>query len=99
MVGSPTVSYGNRDLFQRDAEYATKHAAQPLPARVYFFVGELEEGEEDTTMTDTIRFAMLLQSRQYEGLVIEKRIFPEMNHCDVPAPGFQAGLKFALKRI
>jgi predicted alpha/beta superfamily hydrolase len=96
IVGSPTLSYGNRYLFQQEEAFAKDH--QQLTSKVYFFVGEGEEGPDETTVTDMLRMIAVLQSRKYEGLVMEKRIFPDLNHCEVVAPGFQAGLKFALKR-
>ncbi|HEU5369576.1 MAG TPA: alpha/beta hydrolase-fold protein [Ktedonobacterales bacterium] len=96
IVGSPTLSYGNRWVFAREEAFAQAH--QPLPASVYLYVGELEEDINDSTLTDTLRFAAILQGRQYEGFSLVKRVFRDQNHCEVAAPGFQAGLKFALKK-
>lgn len=96
ILGSPTLSYGNRDLFRREAAFAA--APKPLPATLYLFVGELEENLNDTTMTDTLRLAAVLQGRNYTGLSLIKRVFPEQNHCEVAAPGIQWGLRQALKR-
>ena len=45
-----------------------------------------------------MRLAAILQGRKYEGLTLVKYVFPDQNHCEVAAPGFQAGLKFALKK-
>jgi hypothetical protein len=45
-----------------------------------------------------LRFAALLQSRNYEGLSLVKQVFMGLGHCEVVAPGYQAGLKFALKK-
>ena len=59
---------------------------------------ELEEGVDDTTLSDTIRFAAILQGRKYEGLTVAKRIFAEQTHCAVAAVGFQWGLKAVLKK-
>ena len=44
------------------------------------------------------RLAAILQGRKYEGFSLVKHVFAHQNHCEVAAPGFQAGLKFALKR-
>jgi predicted alpha/beta superfamily hydrolase len=95
IVGSPTLSYGNRFTFQREEAFAKEHSK--LPAKVYLYVAELEEAIDDTTLTDTLRLAAILQGRNYEGLSLVKRIFPDQNHCEVAAVGFQGGLKFALK--
>jgi uncharacterized protein len=96
IIGSPTLSYGNRFTFQQEEAFAKEHST--LPAKVYLYVGELEESLDDQTVTDTLRLAAILQSRKYEGLSLVKHVFPDQNHCEVAAPGFQAGLKFALKK-
>ena len=96
IIGSPTLSYGNRYMFGREEAFAQDH--QHLPARVYLYAAELEEALDDTTLTDTLRLAVILQSRHYEGFSLVKHVFPDQNHCEVAAPGFQAGLKFALKK-
>ena len=97
IVGSPTLTYGNRFTFQREEAFAKEH--KKLPAKVYLYVGELEEGIDDSTVTDTLRLAAILQGRKYEGLSLVKYVFPDQNHCEVAAPGFQWGLKFALKKV
>lgn len=96
IIGSPTLPYGNRVMFQREQAFAQEH--KKLPAKVYLYVAELEEDSHDTTLTDTLRLAAILQSRHYEGFSLVKHIFPDQNHCEVAAPGFQAGLKLALKK-
>lgn len=96
IIGSPTLSYGNRFMFEREEAFAQEH--KQLPARVYLYAAELEEALDDTTLTDTLRLAVILQSRHYEGFSLVKHVFRDQNHCEVVAPGFQAGLKFALKR-
>ncbi len=96
VIGSPTLFYGNRFMFGREEAFAKEHKS--LPARVYLYAAELEEALDDTTLTDTLRFAVILQSRNYEGLSLVRHVFEDQNHCEVAAPGFQAGLKFALKK-
>lgn len=96
IIGSPTLSYGNRFMFQREEAFAQEH--KHLPAKVYLYAADLEEEINDTTLTDTLRFAVILQSRKYKGFSLVKRVFRDQNHCEVVAPGFQAGLKFALKK-
>ena len=97
VIGSPTLSYGNRFLFGREEAFAQEH--KRLPARVYLYAAELEEAIDDTTLTDTLRFGVILQSRNYEGFSLVRHVFEDQNHCEVAAPGFQAGLKFALKKV
>lgn len=96
VLGSPTLSYGNRFTFQQEEMFAKDREA--LPVKMYLYVGELEEDLSDTTMTDTLRFAAILQGRKYEGFSLVKHIFLDQNHCEVAAPGIQWGLKHALKK-
>lgn len=96
IIGSPTLSYGNRYLFQREEIFSKENTK--LPVKIYMYVGEREEDIKDTTMTDTLRMAAILQGRKYEGLSLVKHVFLDQNHCEVAAPGFQWGLKHALKK-
>ena len=96
IIGSPTLSYGNRFTFEREESFAKEH--KKLNAKIYLYVGEYEEDIKDTTMTDTLRIAAILQGRKYEGLSLVKHVFLDQNHCEVAAPGFQWGLKYALKK-
>jgi predicted alpha/beta superfamily hydrolase len=96
IVGSPTLSYGNRFMFAREEAFAKEH--KRLPAKMYLYAADLEESLDDTTLTDTLRFAVILQSRQYEEFSLIRHVFRDQNHCEVAAPGFQGGLKFALKK-
>jgi uncharacterized protein len=96
IIGSPTLSYGDRFTFRQEAAFAQAH--RQLPVKIYLFVSELEEGQDDFTLTDTLRLAAILGGRKYEGLSLVKHIFADQNHCEVAAPGFQWGLKSALKK-
>jgi predicted alpha/beta superfamily hydrolase len=96
IVGSPTLSYGERFTFKREEAFAKEH--RQLPVKVYLYAAELEEDINDSTVTDTLRLAAILQARAYEGFSLVKHVFVDQNHCEVAAPGFQAGLKFALKK-
>ncbi|MBC7814799.1 MAG: alpha/beta hydrolase [Burkholderiales bacterium] len=96
IIGSPTLSYGNRITFQYEETFAKEH--KKIPAKVYLYVGELEEDIKNETLTDTLRLAAVLQGREYEGFSLVKHVFLDQNHCEVSAPGFQWGLKSALKK-
>jgi predicted alpha/beta superfamily hydrolase len=96
IIGSPTLSYGNRFMFEREEAFAKEH--KKVPAKAYLYAAEYEEGLHDTTLTDTLRLAAILQGRKYEGLTVVKHVFPDQEHCAVATPGFQWGLKFALKK-
>lgn len=95
VLGSPTLSYGERFMFTHEEAFAKGHKA--LPATVFLFAGEHEESLGDTTLTDTLRFAAILEGRGYEGLTVSARLFTGQNHCEVAIPGIQAGLLIALK--
>jgi predicted alpha/beta superfamily hydrolase len=97
IIGSPTLSYGNRFTFQREEAFAKER--RKLPATVYLYVGDEEIVEiGETALTDTIRLAAILQSRKYEGFSLVKQVFLDYNHCEVAAPGIHWGLKRALKK-
>jgi predicted alpha/beta superfamily hydrolase len=95
IIGSPFLSYGSGYIFNLEEQFAKRH--KKLAAKVHLWVGELEETRDDTTLSDTIRFGAILESRKYKGLTLNKQIFPDLEHSEVIAPGFQAALKSALK--
>lgn len=96
IIGSPALGYGDKFMFKYEEAFSKKH--RRLGARVYLSIGELEESVNDPMLTDMFRFAAMLEKRQYQGLTLVKRIFADENHCEVIAPGFQAGLKWALEK-
>jgi predicted alpha/beta superfamily hydrolase len=96
IIGSPTLSYSNHFTFQQEATFAS--ASKRLPVKMYLFAGEREESLDDRTLTDTLRLAATLESREYEAFSLSKHVFADQNHCEVAAAGFQWGLKHALKK-
>lgn len=95
VLASPELGWGNRFLFKQEEAYSA--ANKRLKARVHLSAGEWEEGTNDTTHSDVIRFHALVESRNYEALTFDKHIFAKLNHCEVVAPAFQAGLLWALR--
>ena len=93
VIGSPTLAYGDRYVFQQESQFA--RANDSLPAKVFIYAGD-EESLEDSTLTDTIRFSTILRGRDYLDLELASEYFPAHDHCAVAAPGIHAGLKFAL---
>ena len=89
ILGSPTLSYGNRFTFDQEAAFAKTN--QQLPAKVYLFVGEQEESADDTTMTDTLRLAAISQDRKYEGFSLVKHLFLDRITVRSPRRGFNGG--------
>ncbi len=96
IVGSPTLSYADRFTFRQEEAFA--EARRALPVTLYLYAGELEESADDQTLTDTLRLAAILRGRNYDRLTLIQHIFPDQNHCEVAAAGFQAGLKLALTK-
>jgi predicted alpha/beta superfamily hydrolase len=96
IAASPSLNFAENAMFSLESKYAKKH--KRLPAQVYLSAGELEEGSDDTTLTNMYRFAALLESRKYKGFSLTKQMFLDNNHAEVTAPAFQAGLKLALKK-
>jgi len=99
IIGSPALGYGEKFVFKQEAQFAQEH--KELAARVHLWIGELEEPADNTnnvSVSDTVRFGAVLESRKYKGLTLAKQIFANENHCEVLAPGFQAGLKWVLEK-
>lgn len=96
IASSPSLNFAENAMFSLESEYAKNH--KRLQAHVYLSAGELEEANDDTTLTDMYRFAALLESRKYKGFSLTKHVFLDNDHCEVTAPAFQAGLKMALKK-
>ena len=96
LICSPSLYMHDRIILKLEEQYAKRH--KRLAAKVYLSVGELEENSQNTMVRDVIQLAAALQSRKHKGSTLRKQIFLDLNHCDVVAPGFQAGLKFALKK-
>ena len=95
ILGSPTLAFGNRFTFEQEAAFAKEH--RQLPVKIYLYAAENEEFVNDTTLSDTIRMGAILHERRYEGLTLVRHIFANENHCEVAAPAFQWGLKYALR--
>lgn len=96
IASSSSLDFAENSMFALESDYAKKH--KRLPAQLYLSAGELEEGTDETTLTDMYRFAAILESRKYKGFSLTKQVFIDSNHCDVVAPAFRAGLKIALKK-
>lgn len=94
VIASPFLGYGDNFMFKHEEAFFMKQ--RRLKARVYFSAGELEESADNPMLTDLLRFAASLEKHNYKGLTMIKKIFANLNHCEVLAPGFQGGLMWAL---
>ncbi len=92
VVASPSLWVSNRWLFKQEEAYFQEH--KRLKTRVYLSAAEWE----DRIVTGMFDFAAVLGTRNYEGLTLIKQYFANMNHCEVVAPAFHAGLLWALSK-
>ena len=97
IIGSPSLRYGDKSVFKQDEQYVKRH--KKLSAQVYLWAGGSKEHSIDHNSSITVRFGAILERRKYTGLSLVRQFFANENHCEVIAPGFQAGLKMALKQI
>ena len=87
VIGSPSLWWNNRVMFDQEKAYAQTH--KTLPARVFFSVGLDEESEYDNTgfrfaLVSTLReFVRVLTERHYDGLTIGTHYFEGERHNSV----------------
>jgi predicted alpha/beta superfamily hydrolase len=76
-LNSPSLWWGSGEMFEREADFAARHAT--LPAHVFLSAGSLE-GRMVTSME---RFARALRSRGHAGLGVEVAVFEGETHASV----------------
>lgn len=96
VLASPALGVANRFVFAQEEAYSKEHKS--LKARVHLSVAEFDEGVNDPYVGNMFHFAEVLKSRNYEGLTLTKQLFANLNHCEVVAPAFHAGLLWALRK-
>jgi predicted alpha/beta superfamily hydrolase len=89
VIASPALMESNRSVFEQEEAYSKEH--KRLKARVHLSAGEHEEYVGFPMLSDLFHFAAILESRNYEDLILVKKYFANMNHCEVVAPAFHAG--------
>ena len=92
---SPALYWKEQIMLEYEAAFASKNRA--LPASLFLSMGELENDDDDDSFDGMLRLFDQLESRGYAQLEMEKKIFPDEDHCSAAAPGLQAGLKIALR--
>jgi len=92
---SPSVFYKDQCIFEFEEQYARRR--KTLPASLFMSMGELEETPEFPNLSSMYRLSSQLESRKFKRFTLEKRFFPDEDHCTVIAPSLQAGLKLALR--
>ncbi|MFI2810689.1 alpha/beta hydrolase-fold protein [Microbulbifer sp. M83] len=83
VLGSPSLWFDERIIFDLEAEYARKR--QDLRARVYLSIGSLEhpghyKSWPHDLVADADRFHRTLSARQYPGLELEYRVIEGADH-------------------
>lgn len=99
ILGSPSLWYGNNDMFEREKAYAATH--KDLKARVFFAVGGDEvptpnDKSRNDMVGDLKRFEAILRSRHYPGLRVHSRVFDNEDHLTVAPAILTHGLKWTL---
>lgn len=94
ILGSPSLWYGKRVMFEREKQYANIH--NDLKANIFFAVGGMEIGGEDNMVGDLKMFEALLKSRRYPGLHIQSKVLADEDHLSVAPMIMTRGLKWAL---
>jgi predicted alpha/beta superfamily hydrolase len=97
VVGSPSLWYGERIIFEYEAAFAQTHTA--LPVRLYLGIGGREEEVQSSMISNFFQFVARLESRDYEGLVLTRHLVENCGHCASTAPTFQAGFQAVLSRL
>ena len=81
-AGSPSLRWGDDAIFKIEKEYAKNH--DNLNARAYMSIGEHEQSMGISKLKE---MEYILQSRNYPGLKLKTKIFPDEIHqtCYPPA--------------
>jgi len=96
LICSQSLWWHNQYMFEQEKDFSKRH--KQLKANVFLSTGEMEERVGSNMASNTLRFTALLKSRNYKSLNIVQKIFTGENHCEVVAPSYQTGLKWALKK-
>jgi predicted alpha/beta superfamily hydrolase len=98
ILGSPSLWYDHRHIFEVERRYATTH--RDLPAKVFMYIGAYEavrrgdpKFHQDNDMVgDTLAFEQRLRSRNYPRFTIKSEVIPQENHLTVFPSGLTRGL-------
>lgn len=99
VLGSPSLWFNGREIFQREANYAANH--RDLDANVFMYIGEKEtpsgtKGNRYDMVADNARMATALTSRNYPNLEIDKLVVEGEDHLTVAPIGFMRALEALL---
>jgi len=97
ILGSPSLWYDNRHIFDVEAIYAARH--RNLAAKVYMFAGEYETPRFHRTndiVQDIQALEGRLKKRPYPNLSMTTEVLSGEDHLSVAPRGFTRGLKYLL---
>ena len=105
ILGSPSLWFDKRVMFEREAAYAAAHA--DLKAKVYFAIGGYETvkpgsddpryNKDDDMVGDLADFVAGLRRRSYPGLEVTTEVIAGEDHLTVGPVIITHGLLWALK--
>ncbi len=92
-AGSPAIGHDKGVLFNYEKEYASSH--KDLNAKLFMSVG----GSEDSLMVSNMKImADQLKSRNYSGLTVETRVFPDETHQSCIPSSIMSALRVLYNR-
>lgn len=95
ILGSPSLWYGERVMFEREKKYASTH--NNLKAKVFFAVGALETGAGKIDMVGDVKnLNALMKSRGYSDFQSQLKVVADEDHLTVAPAIMTRGLKWAL---
>ncbi len=104
ILGSPSLFYDHRSLFDKEEEYANKH--KDLPAKVFLMIGGYERVnpasknprylKEVDMVADMLAWQKQLQGRRYPNLEIRSKVLEDEDHLTVAPNIITRGLLWAL---
>lgn len=94
VIGSPSLWWDHRAIFSVEESFAA--SGKPLPARVFFSVGLLEQrmAPQMPMVTDLRAFLDRVKKRGYKGLQLGAHFFDDETHGSVIPATISKGLRF-----
>lgn len=93
IIGSPSLWYDNRVMFNMEAEYAKSN--KRLPANVFMYVGSLEN-DFNPMVDNLLEMEKQLRSRNYSDLNLQVEVIKNENHHSVFPGLLSRGLMAAI---
>jgi len=93
VIGSPSIWWADEEVLQRAERYLSTH--DDIRAKVFLGVGGLEEvgdGARFRMVTNTLRVERMLRAKDYPGLQVTSRVFPDESHITVFGMNLVRGL-------